>query len=424
MHFLSISSREISHDCTNKDVFGYVIQRYESFYDTGHLLTLLFFALQHIFFAGEASGLKGAIISQDEVDTWTTHLFLPLDADPEQFDSRQVIYSVLGGLYGEYPIEVDEILVRSSWRPYIAVTRTWSGLDYRVHLAGDAVHQNIPTGGYGMNMGIADAYDLGWKLASVIHGQGGKELLKSYELERKPVALRNVERSGVHFQVHEDMKEILSGGDPRRVDHETEEGRNLRAKVQNHYEVHDGENKDSGIELGYRYQSPVIIPDKDSTEPTWKPSEYTPTTWPGGRPPHVFLSNGSAIYDAFGKDWTLVVFSDDEIGQKYIAKAAKDLGIPLMEVDLSKEELAKTLYEKKIVLLRPDQHVAFRADRVSGAEEAEKVLKTVTGQGIRSDGAENGIKLSQKTEGAFTATAGSTTQVTEFELERMGDFQR
>ena len=85
-------------------------------------------------------------------------------------------------------------------------------------LAGDLAYQNIPTGGYGMNMGIGDAFDFGWKLAAVINGQGGNGLLVAYEAERRPVALRNVEHSGVHFKMHHDLESIIAGQDPKRVD--------------------------------------------------------------------------------------------------------------------------------------------------------------------------------------------------------------
>ena len=110
--------------------------------------------------------------------------------------SEDVVAKVLGGMYSPFPVKIDRILVRSTWRPVIAITRSWARLYSRVFLAGDAAQQNISTGGYGMNMGLADAFDLGWKMESVINKTGGLALLKSYVMERKPVAERNVARSG------------------------------------------------------------------------------------------------------------------------------------------------------------------------------------------------------------------------------------
>ena len=371
-----------------------------------------------------SGGLGGVIIAQDEVDTWSIHLFMPLDSEPEKIGSREAVYRVLGGVYGEYPIEIDEILVRSIWRPNIAVTRTWSSPDHRVFLAGDAAHQNIPTGGYGMNMGIADAFDLGWKLSSVIRGSGGPKLLNSYELERKPVAIRSVEHSGVHFEVHNQLKELVAGTDPLRIDEDTNEGRDLRTKIHTHYQIHDGENKDFGIEMGYRYKSAVIIPDEDGIEPTWIPSQYTPTTWPGGRPPHIFLDDGTAIFDHFGKDWTILVFSDQDCGQNLFADPARSLNISLKQVDLSKEELAKTLYERKLVLIRPDHHVAWRADKLNDVNEAWRILNVVTGRENVMQDLDTKHELGQPPAQAFTATDRLTTQVEDFELQAIGDFQK
>jgi 2-polyprenyl-6-methoxyphenol hydroxylase-like FAD-dependent oxidoreductase len=108
--------------------------------------------------------MGGAMIAQDEIDTWTTHLFLPPEADHSSISSEDAVYTVLGGMGEKYEVKIDQVLVRSTYRPNIAVARSYSALNGRVFLAGDSAHQNIPTGGYGMNMGIADAYDLGWKV--------------------------------------------------------------------------------------------------------------------------------------------------------------------------------------------------------------------------------------------------------------------
>lgn len=231
-----------------------------------------------------------------------------------------------------------------------------------------------------MNMGVADAFDLGWKLAAVFKGFGGEGLLQSYEVERKPVAERNVARSGDHFGVHLKLKEFLAGGDPKRVDENTGEAKELRKMIHDYYQVHDSENKDFGIEMGYRYRSTIVVPDESSSEPAWLPSQYMPTTWPGGRPPHVFLSNGSTLFDHFGKYWTLLVFVGEEVGQSMLVEAAEAFGMPLTVVDLSNEPLAKDLYERQLVLVRPDQHVSWRANSVGSDEEARSIFEKVSGR--------------------------------------------
>lgn len=359
------------------------------------------------------------------MDTWTTHLFLDVDTDTDAISSEDAVYRVLGGLYESYPIKIDEILVRSTWRPYIAVSRQWVGNARRVFLAGDAAHQNIPTGGYGMNMGIGDAYDLGWKLAAVINSYAGTDLLESYQEERRPVALRNVERSGVHFSVHSQMREIFGQGDPCVVDKvETKEGRDLRQRLRDHYETHDGENKDIGIEMDYRYSSRVISRDQDDQEPPWQASRYTPSTWPGARAPHVFLSDGTPIFDFLGKDWTLFSFTSSSCGESHLIDAAQRMSIPLTFVDLTGEELAKRLYEKPLVLIRPDEHVAWRGGVVADQEQAEQIWRTVVGKNDRLRKKKSACKIDIKPKEAFTTTVDLTTQVDKFEIEKMADFQR
>ncbi|KAM3420337.1 hypothetical protein BST61_g3618 [Cercospora zeina] len=339
----------------------------------------------HIFLADESGGLSGATIAQDEIDTWTTHWFLPDGFEADPISSEDVVARVLGGMYEPYPVKVDKILVRSVWQPVIAVTKQWSGPNRRIFLAGDAAHQNIPTGGYDMNMGIADAFDIGWKLASVVNGNGGSGLLASYEAERKPVAERSVAHSGLHFQTHASIRELLTrdGLSARHVDEDTEQAIETRRAIQDHYRKHDGENKDLGIEMGYRYNSPVIVKDADdayAAEPPWTPASYTPTTWPGSRAPHIFLSNGLAIFDQFCRDLTLLTFDCRSHGQEYMIAAAQKLSVSLEVANLSGEDLAKRLYERNLVLIRPDQHVAWRSNALRSSSEAETILQIVTGR--------------------------------------------
>lgn len=377
----------------------------------------------HIFFLGQQGGVKAVIISQDEIETFTVHMFVPLDADVDQIDSKAAIYQVLGGLYDPFEIEVDEILVRSVWRPNLAVTRTWHSPNFRIFLAGDSAHQFIPTGGYGMNSGIGDAFDLGWKIASVVNGEGGPGLLQSYETERRPVALRNVEHSGTHFKVHQDLAAVIGDEDARRMDATTEEGRELRQRIHDHYQLHDGENKDFGIEMGQRYTSPVIMRMEDEVEPSFNVHHFVPTTWPGGRAPSLFLSDGTAIYDGFGKHWTLLNFADPtNCGVEYMTEAAKQVKVTLDVLNLFGEEHAAKIYERPLVLIRPDQHVVWRGRVIEDMEKATTILKTVTGR-LESPPSMN-VEQRKDVVQPFTSTNETTIQVGDFSLEGMGDFQR
>jgi FAD-dependent monooxygenase len=376
----------------------------------------------HIFFTSGS-----AIIAQDEVDTWTTHTPVPLDFDTSTLDPKEAVYRVLGGSIRPYPIEIDEILVTSTWRPNICIAEKYISPGGRVFLAGDAAHQNIPTGGYGMNSAVGDSTDIGWKLAAVLSGYGGPALLRSYESERRPVAARNIEQSGVHWQVHSVVWDLVQQtGDA--VISRTPEGDDVRAKIAQHVTTFDGENKDHGIELGYRYNgSGVIVPDKDGVkEPEWNRSHYTPSTWPGARAPHVFLKDGNtSIFDLFGtgREFTIVDFSSDARYVKPFEPVAVKLGIPLKTVHLPDEPHVRKVWERDAVLVRPDDHVAWRlplsADRLD-AQDVERILSIALGR--REIEPNNGVARQESVkENGFTGTIGNVDQD---KVQGFAQFQR
>jgi FAD-dependent monooxygenase len=291
--------------------------------------------------------------------------------------------------------------------------------------AGDAAHQNIPTGGYGMNMGIADAWELGVKLATVINGYAHPDSLQSYEEERRPVALNSIERSGVHMRVHHAVAEMTKG-DPHILDADTEEGREKRRQARQYYEDHNGENLDLGIEMGYIYKSCTIVPE-NGKEPTFSPRHLLPTTWPGIRAPHVFLRDGTAIFDHYGKYYTLIEFSNESpSGAHLLVEAAQKRWLPLKHVILQEEDHAHKIWEKRLVLVRADGHVAWRGDDLQSSQEAEVIVDTVTGRRVveKSSGAGNSATLSNGAPGAFTATVGLSTQSADFHLDKIGEFQK
>ncbi|KAH9214891.1 FAD-binding domain-containing protein [Leptodontidium sp. 2 PMI_412] len=369
----------------------------------------------HIFFIKDGQ-IGGAIIAQDEIDTWTTHLFLPLESDHSAMSSEEAAYTVLGGTGEKFNIKIDEVLVRSTYRPNIAVSRSYSALNGRVFLAGDAAHQNIPTGGYGMNVGIADAYDLGWKLAAVINNHGKKGLLDSYELERRPVAIMSVERSKAHMGTHVALGKILQQY-PNAVGATSDEGRRLREEIHRHYQENDGENKDLGVEMGFRYISPINIPDEEAEpELVWEPSRYIPTTLPGARAPHVFLADGTPIFDLYGKDYTLVEFDDGiDRGSSLFMEAAKEIPVPLKHLILTGEDNARKIWGRPLVLIRPDGHVSWRGNSIKDLGAARHIVAVMIGSNMVVSG----------TKEAFGGSGSDLllTQKNEFVLEKMGEFQ-
>ena len=132
--------------------------------------------------------------------------------------------------------------------------------------------------------------------------------------------------------------------------------------------------KSLGVTLGYRYeQSPVIV--YDGTAPTpYETANYVPTARPGHRAPHYSMPDGAALYDRFGSGFTLLAL--DESAVSAIEKAACDRGVPLTVLRCSDPRL-RDLYEAGLVLIRPDQHVAWRSDRLPA--EPAALMDTICG---------------------------------------------
>ena len=240
----------------------------------------------------------------------------------------------------------------------------------RVFIAGDAAHLFTPAGGLGYNTAIEDAVNLGWKLAAVIRGSGGPALLSSYEAERHPNARRN---TGYARQFAESLGLFVPAPE---IEDETPGGAEARRLAGSYLEAHGkAEFNIPGITFGARYYtSPITV--SDGTEPPPDAANlYVPSACPGGRAPHLWLSPEQSLYDVFGFEWTLLRLSDHADGRQ-IATEAAALGLDIKTVDLRLEE-ARDLYQADLVLIRPDQIVAWRGN---SDETAAEILRRVLGQ--------------------------------------------
>jgi 2-polyprenyl-6-methoxyphenol hydroxylase-like FAD-dependent oxidoreductase len=250
-----------------------------------------------------------------------------------------------------------EILSVMRWvRRELVAERYGAG---RVFIAGDAAHLMSPTGALGMNTGIQDSVDLGWKLEAVLRGFGGAHLLASYECERRPVALRNVAAST------ENLGRMLSTRDhkpPPQVFAEGAEADGIRAEYGKWFtETMRHEWFMNGFHLGYRYDdSPIVWPD-GTPAPPLETSTYTQTARPGARAPHVGLGQGRSTLDLFGRGFTLLRLGADAPGGDNLMQAAAAAGVPLQCVSFDGPQVRKA-YQRALVLVRPDGHVAWRAD--------------------------------------------------------------
>jgi hypothetical protein len=246
----------------------------------------------------------------------------------------------------------------------------------RVFLAGDACHLHPPMGGYGMNQGIGDAVDLGWKLAACLAGWGGPTLLDSYELERKPVHEIFVNEATANYAyVTHHMTNALIEQDSTAGDAARREtgARIFAGKRREFYAL--------GAVLGYSYDcSPVIV--RDGSQPAaFDALVYDPQARPGALLPHVWLADGSSLYDHLGAGFCLLDVNEtgESVGDGWrLAHAAAGLSIPLTVFTLTKTGMM-TLFGARYILVRPDQHVAWRADELP--EDPLPLLLSVTGRG-------------------------------------------
>jgi hypothetical protein len=129
-----------------------------------------------------------------------------------------------------------------------------------------------------------------------------------------------------------------------------------------------------GIQLGERYEgSPIIVPDGTSAlADTW--DSYVPVDRPGARAPHYWVAKGRALFDELGKGFTLIDYGAGAAAADAFVKAAASRGVPLKIVRPAPSEQA--LYHTKLVLVRPDQHIAWHGD---AAGDAVAVIDRVRG---------------------------------------------
>ena len=244
----------------------------------------------------------------------------------------------------------------------------------RAFIAGDAAHLTSPTGGFGMNMGIQDAVDLGWKLEAALRGWGGPRLLSGYQTERRPVAIRNVREASGNLQR---MLNPRVAKPPPEAFAPGEAGNRARAEFGRAYtQMMRREWFSIGIHLGYRYEgSPLIVPD-GTPEPEDTVTSYQQTARPGHRAPHAWLDDGRSTLDLFGRGFVLLRLGADPPGADALIAAAKHACVPLQVFDIANRDIA-SLYESRLVLVRPDGMVCWRAD--SPPPDPKRVVNSVTG---------------------------------------------
>lgn len=251
-----------------------------------------------------------------------------------------------------YPVEA-EILSCGTWTAGYALVADSYSRD-RIFLGGDAVHLFTPAGGLGYNTAIDDAVNLGWKLAAAIKGVASPSILDTYEVERRPIAIRNT-RFARQFADSIGLYTPKPG-----LEDDTTAGAVLRRAAGEYLSAHGkAEFNIPGITFGARYDGSPIILSEQRPQSEDSPDVYMPNAAPGGRPPHFWINSSTSLYDLFGFEWTLLRLGKAPPAGLGIISAAERAGMDLTVVENASPELER-LYEAPLVLIRPDQVVAWR----------------------------------------------------------------
>lgn len=306
--------------------------------------------------------MRAMMYSQDGRELWVTHYQVPPGVEWRSLDVRAIIRAMLGA---DLPFD---IISGGPWTGGLALVAE----HYQagpVFLAGDAAHLFTPLGGLGMNTGIGDVMNLCWKLAAAYRGWAGPRLLDTYEIERRPFGVRNGQlgvectkvmdgwRASPEFEAEGPIAQAMRDAFGARI---MAEDRPQYLTV--------------GLQLGERYEdSPIIWPDGTPAPPDiW--DSYTPIDRPGARAPHYWLAPRYALFDEFGPGFTLIDYGAGTASTEKFAQAATARSVPLKVVRPAPSP--ESLYRTNLVLVRPDQHIAWHGE---SGDDAEAVIDRVRG---------------------------------------------
>ena len=321
-----------------------------------------------------SSGL-GALISDRAVHRWVLNPAAPGVVGP--MDLGDVWWAIATGRPDDDrnadPVAIVRAMVGADIEVEVLGTDPWQARSLlatayrsgRLLLAGDAAHQNPPWGGHGFNTGVGDAVNLGWKLAAVLRGWAPPELLDTYEAERRPVAADTIRIAAENARTlaTELASEALMGGPEAFAAARSAAAETVQRMK--HIEFHC-----LGLVLGYGYGP-------RAAEQTTDGSDFHPVAAAGNRLPHHWLAPGDSLYDHLGTGFT-VLGADQAVAA--LVAAAERRGVPIRHLGAGLVDTS-TRYGADVVLVRPDQHIAWLGGRLS-ARGAEAVLDAVLRRGL------------------------------------------
>lgn len=286
---------------------------------------------------------------------WFFHSPVPLDTD-DRFDFSSLLREAAGM---DFSCTIDHV---GFWDLRVSVAQRYR--DNRVFIAGDAAHTHPPYGGFGVNNGLEDAVNLGWKLSAVLEGWGGNALLDSYSLERQPVfrdtaedfiaaSIRNADSFLQRYSPDRNIKEFEAAWAAHYA------GDGMRAfEYEPHYEG-----------------SPVILGPAGGK--TGAHGRHMIKARAGHHLAPQSLSSGRSVFDVLGQNFTLLNFARSSDLATTFTAVAKALGVPLTVVH-EPSEAACAAYETDMILVRPDQYVVWTRQEAAPSN-IEYLLKKAAG---------------------------------------------
>ncbi len=311
---------------------------------------------------------SGNVYAIDGRETWLVHNYLrDHETDFDSVDRDWAIRTILG-VGPDFQIE---LLSKEDWigRRLVA-DKLRQG---RVFIAGDAAHLWVPYAGYGMNAGLADADNLAWHLAAQFEGWACPEALDAYERERHPITEQVSHFAMNHAHAMSQRRRAI----PADIEDEGEVGdASRRSFGQDLYELNVQQYCCAGLNFGYYYDaSPVMVYD-EAVAPDYSMGSFTPSTVPGCRAPHVWLSDGVSLLDALGQGYTLLCSEQARADQTaMMQQAMQAAGVPLTVLAMDDALAWPAEYQHAWHLIRQDSHVVWRGDQITPALASSVVAR-------------------------------------------------
>ncbi len=294
----------------------------------------------------------GTVVAIDGHTDWLIHNHLRPDETEDSVDRDWAIRTILGvGEDFQY-----SVLSQEDWVGRRLVADSFR--QGRAFLCGDAAHLWMPYAGYGMNAGIADAVTLSWQLAAYLQGWGGQAMLDAYEAERRPIT----DQVSRFAMAHAIAMMAQRSAVPDDIEDETPEAAAARERLgREAYDLNVQQYCCGGLNFGYFYTASPVIAGDDAAAPVYTMADFTPSTVPGCRAPHLWLEDGRSLLDAMGPGYTLLRLEPGLDAAGLVGAAAR-AGVPLTILDIPPAVAAAAGYDHKLVLCRPDSHIAWRGE--------------------------------------------------------------